>query len=368
MEGARIARAIVGGLYVATVLYYTMKLYAVLAITTIPYGLKPLTTYGLVGLSLAGVLSTRLYWAPLLALVGAEAINPITTLPLYILPAPALAITYRYTSRSMRVESSFRLTAGTTAYLLVYMLFAITGYGLGYLLYKALSIKPPLTGDADVVVSALSTTLAYRILVSAILLSFAYKALSSLADLTIAYLSRGEARRALRMVQLMKERETIVEFKGAQYGALEWGSSILLTLLVAPIIYPPVEDLVSTLSSHLSLGEGWIAVLASLTATIIAWIPLKMLVSLMVRTLPSNRIRKPSYAGAVYGLTIALLLALAMYVAAGYDPIALLKEAVHGTPSPAQEPLSGKLANPGEDYYKNLARILDLMVQLFWGG
>jgi hypothetical protein len=230
MEKTTIGKIITRILYTASILYFALQLYNHSRAVEIPYNLHDIIVYFSLGLSLAAILSTRLYWTPILSLFILSVFRPLTSLIPYLFPIIISAYIYKHISKII-VKSRIRVLTGIAIFSLTYTVFALIGYGIGYSLYKALQYKPPLTEDAAVVVSAFSSTLAFKIFISAIFLSFIYKAASSLLEFAIALTSRGETRRALYNEILEMERASIIEFKGSQYGALEWGMSLFLTLL-----------------------------------------------------------------------------------------------------------------------------------------
>lgn len=366
MEKTTVTKIIIRLLYTASTLYYVYQLYEQSSLVEAPQGLQGIITYFSIGLSLTAILSTRLYWTTVLSLLILFIFNPVTGLIPFMFPIIVIAYIHRY-STDITVTSKGKVVAGAVISTLIYASFALTGYVAGIILYKALLYKPPLTGDAAVVVSVFSTTLAFKILVSSILLAFLFKALSSLLGFMIALTSRGEVRLALYNEIVEREGERLLEFKGTQYGSLEWGMSLLLTLLIAPLVYRPITSGMSILMSSLGFKPGVISLIGAIVTTIIAWIPVKTIVVALVRTIPLKSILKPSYSGAIIGVVMATTLFLAISLATGYDIILLLRESVTGRPLPQPDPLNNLLTTPGADYYRKLARILDLIVRLFWG-
>ena len=367
MEKTTIGKIITRILYTASILYYSLHLYNQSRTIEIPYNLHDIIVYFSLGLSLVAILTTRLYWTPILSLFILSVFQPLTSLIPYLFPIIILAYIYKHISKII-IKSKIRVLTGIAIFAFTYTVFALIGYGIGYSLYKVLQYKPPLTGDAAVVVSVFSSSLAFKIFISAIFLTFIYKAASSLLEFTIALTSRGETRRALFNEILEKERTSIVEFKGSQYGALEWGMSLFLTLLIAPVVYRPVAEAMDIFMASLGVKPGWTGLIAAFITTIIAWIPIRMIVTMLVRTMPLKAIIKPSYTGVVLGTLLTLSMFIVISLVTGYNILYMIQEAITGNPTTSTDPLSSLISNPSEEYYRNLAKILDLIVRLFWGG
>ncbi len=244
--------------------------------------------------------------------------------------------------------------------------------GIGYLTGLAshrLYENIPLTGgEAETIFYFLHKTLAYRLIIVALIGVLAYKSTSTLLELLISWRSEGPLREALLDRLRDREYRILVLFEGSQYPALSWGAGLLLTLLVAPVLYPSFLKGVETMLELVGVNGGqYTPVMASLLATLLLWPVMKLLVQALNKPNTYKRLLHPRIDKLIVGASTALLVILLLLALQGYDPITYMLNVLRGRP-PTNDPFTSFLQEPSEKYYRNLVKALDLLVKLFWGG
>ncbi|MCE4620530.1 MAG: hypothetical protein F7C33_05845 [Desulfurococcales archaeon] len=269
---------------------------------------------------------------------------------------------------SIIITRKWRFLASNLLVFLVFAILAILGYASVLLSEKAYHANPPLQGEVKAIIYLLKPTVAYKLTLLLLITVLLYKTASSIVELAIAWKAKPSLRKALLAKQIAEEEKTLIHFDGTQYPVLDWGSGLLLTLLLAPVLYPAFEALVKTgLSiSHVNAGN-YTGVTASLLATIILWPFNKYLIQALTKPHTLAKLYKPAPEKILVAAGVVIISLLLLVDITGYDPIALLNNVVHGELPPA-DPFSKLLVEPGEKYYQGLSRLLDLLVQLFWGG
>ncbi len=320
-------------------------------------------------LAVVSALHPRLYAVPLVLAVAAILLAAPPSWAAWIIAVAALA-----GAASMKRWGGARLAslsgaaAGLLASAAVYAAIAGLLGAAGYVAYRAAYTIPPLSGEAYTVASVLHSTLLYRLLAAGLVLGVAFKAVYHLVELALAAsYSPGMARAAVGF-ELEQDERGLLGFRGRQYPTLESTLSWLLAVLAAPTVYDTVNAALTRALGGV-LEPLYTAMAATVLSILAWWIVLRGLTAALVRppgveALLEPRLRVPLLLGLIASTGI-----LAVVLAAGGDPLAVLRAAATGEPQPAPDPLEGVLAEaPGEDYYRSLARLLDLIVRLFWGG
>ncbi|MEB3846360.1 MAG: hypothetical protein GSR74_00105 [Desulfurococcales archaeon] len=268
----------------------------------------------------------------------------------------------------LRITSKRRLLASGIAVPVIFAALSVLGYASMLLSRKAYNANLLLQGEVKALFYLLKPTITYKLIILLLITVLLYKTASSIVELAIAWRAKGPLREALLAKQEKEEEKTLIRFEGTQYPVLDWGSGLLLTLLLAPALYPAFEALVKAILglSHITTGS-YTGVVASLIATIILWPFNKYLVQALTKPHTLAKLYKPAPEKILVASGVVIVSLLLLVDLAGYDPVALLSNVIHGELPPA-DPFSKLLSEPGEKYYQGLSRLLDLLVQLFWGG
>jgi len=238
--------------------------------------------------------------------------------------------------------------------------------GAAWLVYNWLDWVPEARGELSTVMEIFSQTILYKIVMAGLALGVAYKAVAHGVELAAAAYYGPTYASAVLEAERRLETRSVLYFRGAQYPVLEWAASWLLALLFAPMVYDPISEIIVR-----AVGEVLAPVYAALAATavsiIIGWTILRLVARALVKgpTLASLLNPKPAAPVALAILVVGGL--AAAYLIAGNDPLPVLYAALTGEPAgpdPAAEILN---AAPGEDYYRALVRLIELIVRLFWG-
>ncbi|MCE4600349.1 MAG: hypothetical protein F7C38_02115 [Desulfurococcales archaeon] len=361
-----------GALYLLSLAIAAYLAGTALSSSRIPYvGVIPLEArYLSYAIALWAFIRPRDRWLIGVLILAALALSPYD--PLHLVSALLLV----YFSGSLyaflgetRVVSLSRLFIGLLALVVLYGSFVLTGYGAGRLLREAMSWTPPFKWDAYAIATLLKSTLLYRVMIVTILAALLYRIARSATDLIVAMKARGEAAKALLNIEYAGMEKQLARFEGPQYPALEWGLSLLMTMLAAPLVYSLVTAFIQGIVDRLGVHAGtWMPVAAAIASTIISWIPLKLIASTLTRTVPSSQLlsEKPGRKlASIIILSLIIIIPLFLVLQAPKD---LIVEAITGKPSSLQDPLAGKINEPSTSYYRNLAKLVDLIVKLFWGG
>ena len=268
----------------------------------------------------------------------------------------------------LRITSRRRLLASALAEFAIFAALAVLGYASMLLSKRAYSADLVMRGEVKALIYLLKPTITYKIIILLLVTVLLYKTASGIVELVIAWRAKGPLREALLAKQEKEEEKTLIRFEGTQYPVLDWGSGLLLTLLLAPALYPAFEAFVKAVLglAHVTVGD-YTGVAASLIATIILWPFNKYLVQALTKPHTLSKLYKPAPEKILVATGVVIVSLLLLVDLAGYDPVALLNSVIHGELPPA-DPFSKLLAEPGEKYYQGLSRLLDLLVQLFWGG
>lgn len=268
-----------------------------------------------------------------------------------------------------KVASLPRLLLGLLVLAVVYGSFGLTGYGAGGLLEEAAGWTPPFRWDAYAIATLLKSTILYRIIIITMLSALAYRIARSATDLIVALRARGETAKAFLNLEYERIEKQLLRFEGPQYAALEWGLSLLMTMLAAPLVYSLVTALIQDVVDRLGVYPGtWMPAAAALASTTIAWIPLKLVASALTRTVPNSRLVSEKPGRRIASIIILSLIIVIPLFLALQAPRNLIVEAITGKPSNIPDPLADKIREPSTGYYRNLAKLVDLIVKLFWGG
>ncbi len=271
-----------------------------------------------------------------------------------------------YEHAGMARMASLKRLVLTTVSLLIYGAGIIGGVLVAMLVAEFTSRIPPLRGDAGTIIGYLHGTLLYKVIAASLALGFAFKAASAIADLVLAVTSTGQYARALVNEELTGEEEGLIHFKGSQYPILEWTVRTLAALLLAPVVYPPVFQLSETLLAR--LDPRITAALSTIVALVASWLVFKAVLGAVLRaTVSWKPERRAPLLPIIASLIMMVGLLSANYILGG-DPLALIGETLTGEPMGGDVLSRVPLGSPGEDYYRNLGEIVDLLARLFWGG
>ena len=312
----------------------------------------------------------KYYWTPMILPVVLLLFIPATK-PLYysIILSFIGFILYYYLSKNLEISINFYYTLlYSFAILLIIGFFLSLGYFTGHVSRIVSSHYTTLTGEAQAVIALFRRTIAYRLIIIALITVFIYKSIASIIELIIAWKSGAMMKRTLYSSLLESERRTLVSFEGTQYPVLDWGASLLLTLLIAPVIYPVGLKTIELILEILNVNAGpYTSLLASLLTTLALWPVMKLLVQALTKPERLESIIKPRPEKLLVGSLVFLVAILLLLDITGINPIDFFVSTIKGNP-PSEDPITRLLQQPSTEYYRSLARILDLLVQLFWGG
>ncbi len=321
--------------------------------------------------ALAVLAYPRYYYLPILLGVVSLLVTPNLGIMYNSLLLSIISFIIIWTSTEetcLRITSNRRLLAFSLVAPVIFAALAVLGYASVLLSKKAYNASPLLQGEVRALIYLLKPTITYKLIILLLITVLLYKTASSIVELAIAWRAEGPLKEALLAKQEKEEEKTLVQFEGTQYPVLDWGSGLLLTLLLAPALYPAFEALVKTILglSHITAGS-YTGIITSLIATIILWPFNKYLVQALTKPHTLAKLYKPAPEKILVAAGVVTVSLLLLVDLAGYDPITLLGDVARGKLPPA-DPFSKLLVEPGEKYYQGLSHLLDLLVQLFWGG
>ena len=291
-----------------------------------------------------------------------------TPLPALLAPAAGLGSVFSHRSPGgYKLAGRRGVARSLLALLASYGLPAGLAAAGGYLAWRIATATPPrLPGEEATVIGLLSTTLLYRIIVVGLVAGVAFKAVYHVLSLVEARYSSGPAARALLDLEAGMEAENLLGFKGRQYSVLESTVSWLTAFLVAPYIYPGIQGLAESYTG--SVPRIYLVLASTAAGLVVGWLVLRLILAPLVRHASVEALLNPRPAVIVFTGLLGVAGLLSLVILLGGDPVAVVVQALTGSPGPG-DPLAEVVGpEPSEEYYRGLAEILDLIVRLFWGG
>ncbi len=333
----------------------------------------PAVQRGAVVLALLAAASTRLVALPLLAIIVLAVLDPAPVWPILLVGLGMVhwaSTLYAKGYSGARVVSRRRLLAGlgiaALAILAPGLAFTPAPLYLDRLMAAVDEVAARAGGELPTVERLLSQTLLYRVIVAGLVLGVAYKILYQTVELILAALLPQAYARAEAEATRRSEARVLVEFRGPQYPVLESAAAWLLAFLFAPIVYDSIGRGLSALP--VQVDPVYRALASTAISLAAGWAVLRIIALALTRSLNMDALARPRLGvPLVLGLLVSAGITM-VYLVAGGNPLELLAEAATGRPG-ARDPFADLVnAAPGEDYYRSLAKLVDLLVRLFWGG
>ena len=324
-------------------------------------------------LALLAAVSTRLVAIPLFSIIILAVLDPSPAWPALVAGlgmAYWLSTLYGRGYAGARIVSRRRLIAGLLIVVVVLLApglaFTPAPLYLDRLIAAADRVASRAGGELPTVERLLSQTLLYRVIVAGLVLGIAYKLVYQVVELVLAVILPASYARVEAAAAARVEERVLSEFRGPQYPVLESATAWLLAFLFAPIVYDSIGRGLSALP--VQLDPVYRALASTAISLVAGWAVLRIIALALTRSLNIEALARPRLGvPLVLGLLVAVGLAM-VYLVAGGNPLDLLVESATGQPR-GGDPLAGMVnASPGEDYYRSLARLVDLLVRLFWGG
>lgn len=290
-----------------------------------------------------------------------------------LLPAPVALAASLASVYSHRAHGGYRL--GSPSRAIGTLLAALASYSIpaglaaagGYLAWRIATATPPrLPGEEATVIGLLNETILYRIIVVGLVSGVVFKAIYYILSLIEAQHASPPVARALLDHEAAMEAEGILGFKGRQYPVLESTVSWLTAFLVAPYLYPGIQRTVEAYAGD--MPRIYLVLASTGAGLVIGWLVLRLILAPLIRHATLEALLNPRPAVIVFMGLLGVAGILSIVVILGGDPLAVVIQALTGSPGPGDPLASLFNLEPSEDYYRGLAEILDLIVRLFWGG